>query len=339
MEMEVTDFLVNSIQQYPNCGNYLIGNLFFYAAGNENYKLLVDNAKFINFVDEKQIKNIVEVLCDNKKYDIIMILSEYTAKITSKMFLLRKHVSDIFNLENNNFIQKFLTRFPEIISSDIKNLSSHLYKRDIEMFDFVIKMCQDEYIINGYLQCFVINACKNNDLDMIKYLLGKYHDRISGYIKEIVNDMYNDVNNPETMGLILKTYDDIFDDNFYQNFYNNLFKKNNITLMKYMFDNFNFDYTDSYYYAPFSNTNMMTIKMILDDTITKKFSLPLSTANSFFIKYCLHGEFSYAYKIKYHYPEICVNNIRCHARNKKLRDWLNDGCPITKMTKSSNKVI
>ena len=336
--MEAKNFLINSINQNPDCNSYLIGKLFCYAASNDCDELLIDNAKFIDLVNVKQIQKIINILCDYKKYDIIMILSEHTTKIISDMFLKRIHIYDMLDLKDSEFIKKFLTRFPEIVLDDINSISFQLYEYGIDIIDFIIEMCCDKDIVDKYLKNFIEFACKKGDLNILASLLEKYHNRISNYIRGVVNKIYNDVKYPETIGLIFKTYNNIFNDGFYYYFYNKLFEKNDVKMMKYMFDNFDFDYTRRNCLL-LHNTKITTLRMILDDTIDKKFFLSKWIANALFIRYCLYNDFDYAYKIKYHYPEIDADNARCGVENTKLSNWLEDGCPITKMTKSANKVV
>ena len=308
--MEAKKILINSINQNPDCNSYLIGKLFCYAASNDCDELLVDNAKFINLVNAKQIQKIINILCDYQKYDIIMTLSEYSPKITSDMFLMRKYIYDMLDIKDSDFIKKFLIRFPEIVLNDVKIISFQLYNHGIEMIDFVVEMCYDnEDDVNEYLKDFVNISCKENNLDILKYLLEKYHN--------------------------------FLDDHFYCGFYNNLFATDNIKILKYMFNNYNHDYINSITSLKITRDEkgLKIKKLILDDHIIKKKLLPIWIAETFFKNFCYVNDFEYAYKIKYHYPEINRNDTIYDGQTEKLRNWLRDGCPITRMMKSANKVV
>ena len=94
-------------------------------------------------------------------------------------------------------------------------------------------------MINKFLSDFTIFSMNNNCVDILEYMINKYHDEIEETIKYEIITIYNNNIHLEVVNLIAKTYPEI--DCFDFDFYYKLVRNNNIVVLKYMFDNFDHD--------------------------------------------------------------------------------------------------
>ena len=192
--MHVNDFIMKSIYKYPNITCDMVGEIFYSASSHGHDNLIIDNIKFINYVENKKLKKIINNLFKNKKYDIIMMLSTHSKKITLDTFCIYE-VFKMIKKSNFFFVKKFITLFPDITldinRDDFDYLVGELYYHGIDIINFIKETCQDEKIINKYLEKFILISYMNNNLDMLKFLFETYYDEIMNCITHILKNIYD----------------------------------------------------------------------------------------------------------------------------------------------------
>lgn len=189
--MNAKNFIMESIDNYSDMTCNIIGEVFYVASSHGHDKLIIDNIKFIDYVEDKKMKEIINNLFKNKKYNMIMILSSQTKKITLNTFC----IYEIYNMIKETdfgFVKKFITLFPNIIlkPDNIECLVNNLYCYGIDIIDFIMEICQDKKLINKYLKKFVLISCTENNLDVLKYLFEKYYDEINNFTIHILEKIY-----------------------------------------------------------------------------------------------------------------------------------------------------
>ena len=117
----------------------IIGKKFLDAFKNGEHKIILADKNFVNSVNKKYLSQVIINLCQEKKYDIAILLSKATNYVTLNMFPI-KCVYHMIEHEDSELLKAFVKRFREIFRrTNYKNVSSLLCKfHGLEIVKFIL---------------------------------------------------------------------------------------------------------------------------------------------------------------------------------------------------------
>ena len=315
--------------------SFKISEKFCNAFQNGEYEIVLADKKFINSVSRDDLCRQINELCRENKYNIVILLSKATNNVRLSMFTV-KHVYYMIEHEDIKLVKAFVKRFPDIFrNTDYKNVSWKLCEfHDIEIVKFILERPRKKFIADKIISEFIFFSLSKNHIDILEYLISKYHDDVKKMIGQEINRLHGCNIHLQIIDLVVKIYPEI--DCFDLTFYFKLVRTNNIVMLRYMFDNFDHDV---FFYLYTCEMNIETMKLVFDASLDKNYKLSHDASRIYFYRACHEGDFDTCYKLKYHYPEFDTSNLIYNGDNEKLSNWLKDGCPVTRMMKSSRKVV